>query len=283
MKLRFVQICLIISALFFVPRFGHAAFSCLQLFQSDENPASAISPDLRKIIDYLQSKTSQDGTLMTTAEELYFKRGRSSEMLLNNTVEIIYYDTSPFGHVLLRVGKKLISFNTPGDTTFKDYYRTWRQDMVKPGQISVIIPIASEKISSAMTAIQRFVQSSKEFNLPPMDAYSSKIALENSGGKWSLQAPIQGRFSAANWFKGKVQINDDAPYIQSPNGVKIPIEQNEDGKLTIQSYSCSTSVDFILKTFFGIVLKNSYRATSVQQEILSGSLGPVLNYESSSP
>ncbi|MCX7978722.1 MAG: hypothetical protein N2578_06930 [Bdellovibrionaceae bacterium] len=58
-----------------------------------------------------------------------------SERVKDNSVELLFFETPPFGHALLRVGRYMISFNSPMDATFKEF--SWSPYFWRKGQVCI--------------------------------------------------------------------------------------------------------------------------------------------------
>lgn len=88
------------------------------------------------------------------------------------TAEIIFEPVEPFGHINLRVGKNVYSFNFIQSTSINDY--TPRLKISENPEMSnttgFIFHLGKEKIEAVEAEIKAFYKSSASHNVPPFDA-----------------------------------------------------------------------------------------------------------------
>ena len=249
-----------------------------------------LSPETRQVVQFLDELTGDDGVVKADTSELFsgsfsiknlFTRMLGAgphSAFIDNSIELIYFDTGSFGHSYLRIGEYKASFNMPQDTTFRSVFkRDFERSAARAGQVGVPIVVPKEKISEVIPEIKKFYESSKEYNVPPMDAYASRIDLKNNNGLWEFESPTSDKYSAKREFIGKVVLDTPEPYILTPNGLTIPIIVKASGDMFVQSYSCSSVVAYVLERYFNIKIDGS-SARSVKRQILSHQLGPVIEY-----
>jgi hypothetical protein len=196
------------------------------------------------------------------------------EEFLKNTVEVIFEPSDPFGHIRLRVGENVYSFNNVKWTSINKYSPKMNQsrndDM--PSSTGFIFQMDKEKIAATKNEIDAFYKSSVSHNVPPFDAYSPLLKIvesESMTGKKLKYETSSPKYGNNLELKGKIVESENITYLDTENGVKLPITK-EGNDLFLQSYSCSTSAAYILKHYFGIAIGGSGAAKSVNKALLKG-------------
>lgn len=184
---------------------------------------------------------------------------------LEETVEVIYSPTGPFGHINLRVGERVYSFNDVQSVSINQF-----KAMKKDGRVGYAFEVSSEKIAKLKHDLERFYSDSRDFNVPPFDAYSPKVdvkAVDNGTVQFKSSSPNYG-----NNKKAAADIVDDGndAYLESPSGMKYPLERKNDGTYCTQSFSCATSATHLLKKSFGIDVEFEQGAKSLKELLEAG-------------
>jgi hypothetical protein len=191
---------------------------------------------------------------------------------LERTAEIIFEPVEPFGHISLRIGKKLYSFNFIQSTSINTFYPHMKNSTnpEMSGTTGYVFQLSKEKIETMEKEIEAFYKSSASHNVPPFDAYSPLLKIHKVGGgklKFQSESP---KFGNMNAIDGKI-IEENGQYFLDSRGVKVPAVKKGDDFFT-QSYSCSSSAAHIMEKYFGITLSYDGAAKSIKQSLDNGNM-----------
>lgn len=192
---------------------------------------------------------------------------------LEQTAEVIFEASEPFGHIRLRVGKKIYSFSNVQWTQinkFSPRMGAKSADIEKmPNSHGFVFDIGKEKIDAVRSEIDKLYETSQSHNVPPFDAYSPLLKIDQSNGlKYVTTSPKYGNSQS---IKGKIIEENGSVYLEATNGLRVPVVKKGDEYFT-QSYSCSTSAAHILEKFFGIKVSYSGGAKPLQHSLLNGNI-----------
>lgn len=194
---------------------------------------------------------------------------------LEKTVEIIFTPHEPFGHIRLRVGKKLYGFENVQWTTNKEFspmfHKSTNQDL--PSSTGAVFFVGADKIKSVQKEIEDFYTQSSKNNFPPFDAYSSLLKIEEKdktfGSGKSLHfisdAPKFGNNKEVN---GKIVEKNGRHFLVSSDGYEFEI-QKKGNQYFSNSFSCSSSAGHILEKYFQINIHGTIAAKNTVQSILN--------------
>ncbi len=266
----------------FLSAFLIASFCLISLSANAQDRCEALfSIRNRKPSELTQVKKAtlklmgEDHILNANANTLFKSRGEESKQLLENSIEVDFFEASPFGHAYLRIGDRRLSFDMPGIVRFETYDPA---TYVRSGHFGALIFVSKKRIQKLLPEILRFYTSASLFNVPPMDSYAPEVELiKDPKGSWQFQTPSTGYYAAKSDFFGIPVLDGPNPHIATVNGLEIPLIVKPDGRIYVQSYSCSSSVSYILEQFFGVRIMG-VSAMLVGAQILSGKLGPVIDY-----
>ena len=205
-----------------------------------------------------------------------FNKYPDYEEFLAHTAEIIFEPVEPFGHINLRIGKNIYSFNNVEWTSINKFSPRMKKSSnpEMPGSHGFVFEIGKEKIESMKKNIDAFYNSSSSHNIPPFDAYSPMLKIteiETTLGKNLKYETTSPKFGNEKAIKGKIISEKGHYFLDTGNGTRVPVIK-EDGHYFTQSYSCSSSAAYILKEFFNINVSYGDAAKSLLQSLLKGNL-----------
>lgn len=192
------------------------------------------------------------------------------------TVEVVFEPNEYFGHINLRVGETLYSFDFIKSVTVKKFnpvlMKSSNHEM--PGSTGFVFQVDKEQIKRLEKEIEAFYRSSVTHNVPPFDAYSPLLKIietEEAFGKSLKYESTSPKFGNSAELKGEIVQEGNSFFIDTGKGIKLPLSKK--GKdYYLQSYSCSSSAGYILKKFFGIKVSYDYSAKSLVQSLLEGNI-----------
>lgn len=190
---------------------------------------------------------------------------------LENSVEVIYTPIEPYGHIRLRVGKELYSFETLQTTlngkAFSPRIQNSKSDKLSDSH-GMAFYVGKEKIEEMKEKLREFYKNSAENNFPPFDAYGSKLELLDNGVERSFKSPSPA-YGNNNKANGIVIKEGENYFLESPGGYRYQIEK--DGpRYYAQSYSCSSSATHVLQKFFDIKATGGSSAALLIDRLISG-------------
>jgi len=195
---------------------------------------------------------------------------------LEHTAEIIFEPVEPFGHINLRVGKKLYSFNFIQSTSINNFSPRIKNSSnpEMSGSTGYVFQIGKDKIESMEKEIEAFYKSSASHNVPPFDAYSPLLKIHEIDGAFGKKLKFQSespKFGNMNNISGKIVEEDGKIFLDAGNGIKVPVIKKGEDYFT-QSYSCSSSAGHIMEKYFGITLSYNGAAKSIKQSLENGNM-----------
>lgn len=193
---------------------------------------------------------------------------------LKNTIEVLFEPSEPFGHIRLRIGETIYSFNNVKWTSMNKYSPKMNKSNNPdiPSSTGFVFEADRQKMADTKKEIEAFYKSSVSHNVPPFDAYSPLLKIVESDGvlgkklKYESTSPKYGN---SQELKGKIIEADQQFFIDTENGIKLPLEK-QGNDYYLQSYSCSTSAAYILKKYFDITIGGAGAAKSVNKALLKG-------------
>lgn len=209
-----------------------------------------------------------------TANPSVMKNDPVYEDFLEQTAEVIFEPVDPFGHINLRVGKKIYSFNFINSTSVNEFSPRMKKSNIAelPSSSGYVFALDKQKILEVEDAIKAFYKSSSSHNIPPFDAYSPmlKIIKSDDGKKlqYKTDSPKYGNNSSLN---GEIVEENGHYLLDAGNGVKMPVTKKGDDYYT-QSYSCSSSAAYIMEKYFGVKISYGVSAKSIQQSLAQGNV-----------
>lgn len=227
---------------------NHGCFSPFKRFDTDELSRFYESDIIRSSTRNLDSGIKEINLSPQTRHVI--KEDESFKAYLENTVEIIYKDVAPFGHINLRVGDEIYSF---------DYVQRTSQNIfdierVSSGSVGFVFNSDKRVIDEMRSKIQRFYENSKKYNVPPFDAYAGNLEVVpgtfGKGLKYKSSAPKYGNNQAID-KEVKLIDNDTGVYLLTPTGEKYPLIK-DGNKYFMESYSCSSASTCIMDNFLGM-------------------------------
>lgn len=258
--------------------------SCLSSVSSFFKPKSELAQSLSRPLPELTQlnpvpKTFPNGKtyIEYTANPNVMNKYPDYDVFLEETAEVIFEPTEPFGHIYLRVGKKVHSFNFIQSTSISHYSPRMKKS-TNPELISshgYVFQLGKEKIEAMKNEIEAFYRSSQSHNIPAFDAYSPllKIVEEEGvlGGKNLRYVTDSPKYGNDQTLKGTLKEVDGKMVLDAGNGVIVPVVKKGNDYFT-QSYSCSSSAGHILEKFFGIKVSQAYSAKSLAASLSKGNI-----------
>lgn len=195
---------------------------------------------------------------------------------LEQTAEIIFEPVEPFGHINLRVGKKVYSFNFIQSTSINKFSPRMKNSSnpEMSGSTGYVFQLGKEKIEAMEKEIEAFYRSSASHNVPPFDAYSPLLKIHQEEGSFGPKLKFKSespKFGNLNNINGKIVDENGKYFLDSGNGIKVPVVKKGEDFFT-QSYSCSSSAGHIMEKYFGVTLSYSGSAKSIKQSLENGNM-----------
>jgi hypothetical protein len=177
-----------------------------------------------------------------------------------NSVEILFYDVAPFGHLEARIGDNVYSFSNVQFTVSKQFKTG------KSGGKGYVYRVNREQIEQATKEIDQIYESSAKYNIPPFDSYGGEVEMVLRDGKYYLTKESSHN---SNLLKGTIETFGDKKYLVSPNGFKMDIIER-DGKMFVKAYNCTNSIFDILQKKIGFDLGDYVSATTANKALSEG-------------
>lgn len=199
------------------------------------------------------------------------------DAFLEETAEIIFEPVEPFGHIRLRVGKKVYSFSNVQWTQANAFSprmipKSTKEEM--PSSQGFVFQIGKEKIDKMRDQIDELYKTSASHNIPPFDAYSPMLKIVESdgpGGKILKYETTSPKFGNTQRLTGEIIQENGTSFLRASNGLEVPVVKKGKDYYT-QSYSCSSSAAHILEKFFGIHVSHNYSAKAIVQSLSNGNI-----------
>ena len=187
--------------------------------------------------------------------------------LLKNSVEVIYRPIEPFGHIQLRVGKRLYGFEGVKWTKLLNF-------IPKTGTIGtqgVLFKIPEERMAAIRDYLEKFYKNSGTVNVPPFDAYSPMLEIKRSptGRLKYISSTKDLDFANNAALNAKLMEIDGKTFLLTKDGFQYPVT-HKDGRYYVQSLSCSTSTTCILKNKLGIDVDFDHGSKSLLNSLIDG-------------
>lgn len=198
------------------------------------------------------------------------------EEYVAETAEIIFEPVEPFGHINLRVGKNIYSFNFIQSTSINHFYPGLKisNNPEMSDTTGFIFHLGSEKIEAVEAEIKAIYKSSASHNVPPFDAYGPLLKIHEKDGSYGKKLYFESqspKYGNTNGINGKIIEENGDYFLDADNGIKVPVIKKGDEYFT-QSYSCASSAAHIMKKFFGIDLSYNVGAKSIKQSLENGNM-----------
>ncbi|MDA9793361.1 hypothetical protein N9B72_02130 [Bacteriovoracaceae bacterium] len=193
------------------------------------------------------------------------KNSPDFEHFVRNSVEVMFEPAEPFGHIRLRVGEKVYSFNYIQSTSVGAF-----SPRAGNGHYGFAYFVDANQIKQLESEMAQFYGHSSRYNFPPFDAYSPPLKIVKEGGDYKYISPSSEY--ANNSSVNADIIEQDGKYFLSQDDYKFPIKKTGDDTYEVQSYSCISSADYWTKRF-GVNLDPRLSAKSLKETLLSDNHG----------
>lgn len=201
------------------------------------------------------------------------------DQFLEETAEVIFEPVDPFGHIVLRIGKKTFAFNNVQWTAVRNFSPEMNPSS-KPEELmhshGFVFQLGKQKIEALKKDIELFYSSSSSHNIPAFDAYSPLLKIEEreagvTGGKKLFYVTDSPKYGNSRELTGSIVEKEGKMVLDAGNGVIVPVVKKGNDYYT-QSYSCSSSAGHVLEKFFGIKISHAYSAKSLAQSLMKGNI-----------
>jgi hypothetical protein len=224
------------------------------------NPVQKVFPNGKKYVEY-------------TANINVMNKYPDYDTFLEETAEVIFEPVEPFGHITLRIGKKVYSFNFIQSTAINTFSPRLRKSSSKEllSSHGFVFQVGKENISKLENEIVAFYKSSQSHNIPAFDAYSPMLKIEDLGNgnlKYVTDSPKYGNSGSVN---GKIVEENGVMVLVAGSGIKVPVVKQGKDYYT-QSYSCSSSAGHILERYFGIKTSQNFSAKTLLNALKNGNI-----------
>ncbi|MDD4974883.1 MAG: hypothetical protein PHY93_11065 [Bacteriovorax sp.] len=179
---------------------------------------------------------------------------------LDETIEIIHFPTSSFGHVKLRIGTSLYDLKGVKFAGIAKYYPKMKKNKLlkTDGPTGFVFNIGADKIKKIQDEVEMMYLNSEINNIPPYDLYSSMIKIEEREINGKIHLTYASTSPAKNLANkrdanGQIIKIEGKYYLESADGYRVDVEKRSDGFYT-QSYSCLTSATHVMEKYFHIDL-----------------------------
>lgn len=258
------------------------ADDCISAIAKFLNPKKAVVapsalPDLTQLKSEIKTFPNGKKYIHYTADINIMNKYPDYEEFLANTVEVIFEPVEPFGHMQLRIGDQIYAFNNVQWTAINKFAPRLKKSSnpEMPGSSGFVFEVGKEKIDSVIKEVTSWYRSSANMNIPPFDAYSPLLKIEEStglmGGKSYKYVSDSPQFGNNNGLKGMVVEIDGKFILDAQNGIKVPLVKKGDDFYT-QSYSCSSSAQYVLHQYFGIDVSYGGSAKSLHHSLSNGNI-----------
>ena len=233
-------------------------------------------PELTQLSPEIKQFPNGRKYILYQANADVMKKYPDYDEFLEQTAEIIFEPSEPFGHIRLRVGKTVYSFNNIQSTSANGFsprmIKSTNPEM--PSSHGFVFQIGKDKIAAMKNEVDALYKSSASNNIPAFDAYSPMLKIvetEEAMGKTLKYETTSPKYGNSKGVKGKIVEEAGQFMLDAENGVKVPVVKKGNEFFT-QSYSCSSSAGLVLNKFFGINISNDYSAKSLAQSLLKGNI-----------
>jgi hypothetical protein len=254
-----------------------AAKNFLKLKPKDPVVASKPLPELTQLNPEIKKFPNGKKYIQYKANINVMNKYPDYEEFLERTAEIVFEPVEPFGHINLRIGKKIYSFNFIQSTSINNFSPRIKNSSNPelPGSVGYIFEMEKEKILAMEKDIEAFYRSSASNNVPPFDAYAPLLKIHEEVGMFGKKLVFKSdspKFGNRNAIKGTIVNENGSYYLDAGNGVKVDVIKQGDDDYMTQSYSCSSSAGYIMEKFFGITISYAQSAKALQQSLANGNI-----------
>ena len=254
-------------------------------FKPKTNNVEALAPKELPELTQLQSKVKQfsNGKKYTEfkASLATLKNYADYDEYVAETAEIIFEPIEPFGHINLRIGKNIYSFNFIQSTSINNYTPRFKasENPEMSNTTGFVFHLGSDKIEAVEAEIKAFYKSSASHNVPPFDAYGPLLKIhekDGASGKQLYFSSDSPKFGNENRITGKIVEEDGHYFLDAENGVKAPVIKKGEEYFT-QSYTCASSAAHIMKKYFGVDISYNVGAKSIKQSLENGNINKTIS------
>ncbi len=166
---------------------------------------------------------------------------------LNNTLEIIFSPKGSTGHVELRVGTKVYSFENHLLRKTFDYGPEYYRSVITEGSIGRVYQLNRDQLLELETYLNKIYRANENF--PPFDVYGSYEKVEKI--KEGVYKLVESRNKRS--FNAKLVEDESGLYFIGESGLKVAAKRLGDDIL-IDTVNCAKISTLLVKSLFDIDL-----------------------------
>jgi peptide deformylase len=219
----------------------------------DELPfESAAFPDGRRYLRYKMAPK-------------FDERSEAYRRFRDSSVEVLYQSAMPYGHVNLRVGRRLYGLKYVEEVTLADF----SPGRVGKGKTGFVFMVDPARIKEIQGELEKLFASSSANNLPPFDAESPelKIVRQKNGGL-KFKSPFMVFANNKEVRAELIELNGEA-FLKTSDGFTYPVTKKGEDYCT-QSLACATSATYVMRKYFEIPVDFQHGAKSLRDDLAVG-------------
>ena len=227
----------------------HGCFTVFGEFNDTLSKTIDQIPEIRRLPKTHSPSGVKEYQIDTAGASEILESGKYQQFL-DETVEILYKDIPPFGHISLRIGDQFYSFNHVQRTSINQFSLSRMG-----GQKGFVFQSKKEVIQEMREKVERFYKDSQKYNVPPFDAYAPQLEVKRlQDGSLRYRSPSPNNANDRMIHRDVRLVDDkDQAFLVTPTGGKYPVVKKKKKYFT-QSYSCSSATTCMMSNFLGMPL-----------------------------
>jgi hypothetical protein len=201
----------------------------------------------------------------------YIEIGAQYSKFLLNSIELIYSDEKPIGHIRLRIGDRIYSLGKYRIATRKQF-ESHNLDPGKNATTGYVWRVPFSHINKVIPEIEQLFNNTVNYNLFGFDRTSRILSVRELHDPSTYKGlEYQRRHGLSLLFSKDIDLltgfrvsENGEVFIETPDGNRIEAIEDERG-LCVQGFSCSTSATYILHKYFAIDLPIQIGADSLNK------------------
>ncbi|MBI3551334.1 MAG: peptide deformylase [Elusimicrobia bacterium] len=229
----------------------------------------AVVPSGSRILDELpfEGKTFPDGRKYTRYRMVkgLDARSQSYQKFVDSTLEVIYMSALPYGHINLRVGRRLYSLDYVEDAKLRDF----NPARVGKGKTGFVYAVDSARIEEIQGELEKLYRNSGANNVPPFDAESPLLDIvRKKDGTLKFRSPFI-MFANNKPVHAEIVEQNGEAFLKTSDGFLYPVAKKGEGYCT-QSLACATSATYVMKKYFEISIDFRHGAKDLRDDLAQG-------------